>query len=224
MSYETPKKILIIGGGRGAYQVLDILSSMGEPDIIAGIVDDDPDKLETKIWGVPVIGDMCMLGAMYEEKEFTHAIIAISSSIAVRYKLFKQCKKLGIPMANAIDPTAKIAYGAKIGEGNVICAFCQIGAMTNVGDNNFFSAYTSFDHHCNIGSHISTGPGCISSGIVNVGDRVRMACGVFIEPYLTIGNGALLSSGAIVKHDVEPAAKVYPNDSMHECRRASSGN
>lgn len=55
-----------------------------------------------------------------------------------------------------------------------------------VGDNNFISAYNSFDHHSELGSDISTGPGCMTSGLVQIGDRCRLGTRIFIEPHVTL--------------------------------------
>jgi acetyltransferase-like isoleucine patch superfamily enzyme len=100
-----------------------------------------------------------------------------------------------------------LAKDVKIGLGNVICAFCHFGTGTVIGDNNFISAYNSFDHHSVIGSDISTGPGCIASGIVKIGNRVRMGAGIFIEPYLELEDDVQVASGAIILKSV-PARHV----------------
>jgi acetyltransferase-like isoleucine patch superfamily enzyme len=91
-----------------------------------------------------------------------------------------------------------------MGQGNVICANCHLGVATVLGDNNFLSAYNSFDHHNELGSDISTGPGCMTSGLVKLQDRCRLGTGIFIEPYVTIGAGSLVASGAVIVGSVPP--------------------
>ena len=95
-----------------------------------------------------------------------------------------------------------------MGDGNVVCAFCHLGTGARVGDNNFLSAYNSFDHHDDLGSDISTGPGCMASGLVRIESGVRMGTGVFIEPHVTIGAGALVASGAVLTTSVPPGHAV----------------
>jgi UDP-3-O-[3-hydroxymyristoyl] glucosamine N-acyltransferase len=102
------------------------------------------------------------------------------------------------PAANAIDPSARIAAEVELGAGNVVCAFCHFGVGTRIGDNNFLSAYNSFDHHNVVGTDISTGPGCTTSGLVRIGDRARLGTGIFIEPDVEIGAGVQVSSGAVI--------------------------
>ncbi len=103
-----------------------------------------------------------------------------------------------------IDPTARIAAGVQMGAGNVICAFCHFGVGTVIGENNFLSAYNSFDHHTRLGNDISTGPGCMTSGLVEIGDRCRLGTGIFIEPHVHVGAGVQIASGAVIVSSVPP--------------------
>lgn len=70
------------------------------------------------------------------------------------------------------------------GTGNVVCTFCHFGVDTVVGDNNFLSAFSSSDHRNRLGSDISTGPTCATSGLVVVGDCVRLGTGIYVEPHV----------------------------------------
>lgn len=200
------ERVLIIGGGLGATQVLDILH--GDPDrSVVAIIDDSSERWADQVGDVPIVGGRERLAELYRDGLFDSAVVSISTSIPARTKFRELCKELDVPMANAIDHTARIAADVKMGTGNVVCAFCHFGAGAVVGDNNFFSAYNSFDHHCTLGSDMSTGPACVSSGIVKIGDRVRMGTGIFIEPYLEIGDDAQIASGAVIRQPL-PAGHV----------------
>jgi acetyltransferase-like isoleucine patch superfamily enzyme len=201
------ERILVIGGGLGATQVLDILK--GEPARKAvAILDDNASLWGKNYFGVPVIGGIGRMESLYKNKMFDSAIIAISTSVPARTKFRLLCQSLNIPMANAIDGTSRISIDVTIGTGNVICAFCHFGVGTVVGDNNFFSAYNSIDHHCTVGSDSSTGPGCMVSGIVTLGSRLRFGTGIFVEPYLEIGDDVQIASGAIILKSIPPRHTV----------------
>jgi sugar O-acyltransferase (sialic acid O-acetyltransferase NeuD family) len=195
------RRLLIIGAGLGATQVLDILG-MGDEMAGVGIVDDNPDFWGREVGGLPVVGGSERIAELWEARSFDAAVIAISTSVDARARLRQLCRTAGVPLANVMDPTAKIASGASMGTGNVICAFVQLGTQTVLGDNNFISAYNSFDHHNVLGSDISTGPGCMTSGEVHIEDRVRLGTGIFIEPKLTIGEGSVVASGATIVRSV----------------------
>jgi acetyltransferase-like isoleucine patch superfamily enzyme len=205
-SPDGVERILLIGGGLGVTQVIDILKDNHSKEPVA-ILDDDHSLWGKYFYGIPVVGDSTRLEALYQEHAFSSIIITISTSIQARTKFRELCASLNIPLTNAIDKSAKLAKDVKIGLGNVICAFCHFGTGTVIGDNNFISAYNSFDHHSVIGSDISTGPGCIASGIVKIGNRVRMGAGIFIEPYLELEDDVQVASGAIILKSV-PARHV----------------
>ena len=144
---------------------------------------------------MPVVGTFDRAAQLFSDGAVDAAVIAISTSVPARTRLRERCAEVGLPLANAIDPTARIARGVTMGVGNVVCAFCHFGVETVLGDNNFISAYNSFDHHNVLGNDISTGPGVMTSGLVTIGDRSRLGTGIFVEPHVEIGAGAQIASG-----------------------------
>ncbi len=201
LSAPGKERVLLIGGGLGATQVIDILRK-GQGQAAVGILDDSQEKWGEQVYETPVLGGTDRLEALFAEGGFDKVIVAISTSVAARAKFLARCQQAKIPLANAIDPSATLSQDVRIGEGNVICAFCHFGTSAIIGDNNFFSAYNSYDHHNELGSNISTGPGCMTSGRVTLKDQVRMGTGVFIEPGLELGEGAMIASGAIIVRSV----------------------
>jgi len=209
------ERVAVIGAGLGATQVIDIFAH--ETTILGrhrrrqqaiAIIDDDEHQWAGHVAGVPVVGGKQQLERLFAEGYFDSAVIAIGTSVPARTRFREFCGDLGIPLTNAIDPTARIATDVHLGTGNVVCAFCHFGVGTRIGDNNFLSAFNSFDHHSVLGSDIATGPGCMTSGVVSIGDRVRLGTGIFIEPHLQIGDGAQVASGAVIVNSVPPAHAV----------------
>ncbi|GIF13758.1 biotin/lipoyl-containing protein [Actinoplanes teichomyceticus] len=195
------QRILLVGAALGATQVLDILAGSTTQQAVA-IVDDDVSRWGGEVHGVPVVGGTGRLTELFRAGAFDAAVIAIGRSPAVRARFRQVCADAGIPLANAIDPTAKIATDVRLGQGNIICAFCHVATGVRMGDNNFFSAYTSFDHHSVIGNDNATGPSCYTSGKVTIGDRVRFGTGIVIEPDVQIGDDAAIASGAVIVSSV----------------------
>lgn len=199
-------RIALIGAGLGVTQVIDILQAAGSGAAVA-IIDDDPSRWAGEVMGVPVVGGFARLVTLFGQGAFDAAIITISTSVPARARLREALAANGIPLANAIDPTARIAVGVTFGMGNVICAFCHFGVDTVVGDNNFLSACNSYDHHNRLGSDISTGPACVTSGLVVLGDRVRLGTGIYIEPHVELGDDVQVASGSVIVASV-PAGHV----------------
>ena len=190
-------RIALIGAGLGATQVIDILQAAESGSAVA-IVDDDASRWAGEVMGVPVVGGFEQLVTLFGKGAFDAAIIAISTSVPARARLRKALEANGIPLANAIDPTTRIAVDVTFGTGNVVCAFCHFGVGTVVGHNNFLSAFNSYDHHNQLGSDISTGPGCMTSGLVVLGDQVRLGTGIYVEPHVEIGDDAQIASGSVI--------------------------
>jgi sugar O-acyltransferase (sialic acid O-acetyltransferase NeuD family) len=191
------RRLVIIGAGLGATQVLDILLHDETQQAVA-VVDDDVARLGDEVDGVPVLGGVDRALELFRERAIDAAVISISTSVPARTRLRERCEQAGLLLANVIDPTARIARDVRIGTGNVVCANCHFGVGTIVGDNNFISAYNSFDHHSVIGSDISTGPGCMASGLVEIGDCCRLGTGIFIEPKVSLGAGVQVASGSVI--------------------------
>jgi acetyltransferase-like isoleucine patch superfamily enzyme len=190
-------RIALVGAGLGATQVIDILQAAKSGTAVA-IFDDDASRWAGEVMGVPVVGGFKRLVALFSEGAFDAAIITISTSVPARVRLREALAASGIPLANAIHPTARIADGVTFGTGNVVCAFCNFNVGTVVGDNNVLSAYNSYDHHNRLGSDISTGPACVTSGLVVLGDRVRLGTGIFIEPDVKLGDDVQVASGSVI--------------------------
>ena len=199
------ERVAVIGAGFGANQVIDIFATdptgltprRGRQQAVA-VIDDDERRWAGRLAGVPIVGGAQHLEGLFASGHLDSAVIAIGTSIPARTRYRELCGALGIPLTNAIDPTARICTGVELGTGNIICAHCHFGVGTRIGDNNMLSAHNSFDHHNVLGTDITTGPGCTTSGLVSIGDRVRLGMGICIEPHVEIGCGAQVASGAVI--------------------------
>jgi sugar O-acyltransferase (sialic acid O-acetyltransferase NeuD family) len=201
------QRLLIIGGGLGAVQVLDSLSR-SEHQRATAIVDDNRNLRGKTVMGVPILGGQESIDVLFKQKLFDAAVVSVSTSIAFRQKMGEKLLQLNIPMANIIDPSARVQRNAVLGVGNVILAYCHIGACASVGNGNFFSPYVDVEHHCVVGDFCTFGPGVMMSSLVTVGARVKFGTGIFIEPKLTIGPDSIIGSGAILARDIPPNSIV----------------
>lgn len=199
------QRLVIVGGGEGAVQILDALAKIPGQHAVA-IVDDNATLHGRSVAGVPVVGpvDATHVKQMIQQNQADGVVISVSTSIPFRQRIFDEWSAAGIPFANVVHPSAQVGINAAIGAGNVILAFCQIGPCATVGNNNFLSAYCSIEHHSTLGNHCSFGPGVITSSRANIGDRARFGTGIFIEPHITVGHDSVVGSGCILWSDVPP--------------------
>ncbi len=100
-----------------------------------------------------------------------------------------------------------------MGQGNLIMSHCRVGTCATVGDNNFLSAFCDIEHHNQLGSHCSFGPGVATSSKVRIGDRVKFGTGIFIEPLVHIGDDCVIGSGCAIWENIPPRCtlKTKPN-------------
>jgi len=206
--YPTNKvqRLLILGAGRGAVQILDALTRIPGQRCV-GLLDDDTSVHGKTVMGCPVLGAMGEGARLWQEHFFDAVIISISTSIKARVKLFQQYTSAGIPFANVIDPSALVMTSASLGTGNVILALCHIGTCAAIGDNNFLSARTHIEHHNIMGDHCTFGPGVFTSSRVKIGQRVKFGTGIFIEPGITVGDDSIVASGAVLTRHI-PARTI----------------
>jgi UDP-perosamine 4-acetyltransferase len=209
------KKILIIGAGNGGEVIVNILSYDKENEII-GFLDDNKALHGKQLAGRAVIGGSDKIEELHGQGRFTHLIISITSNMKVRKMLFERFRSKGYDFVNAIHPKAHIEPSAKIGTGNIICAFVHIGYGAVIGDDNLLSVNSSIEHHNRVGSHILFGPNCVTSGDVHIGDNCIFGTGIFVEPHIRIGNNVLVASGSIIishlKEDTILKSKVRAAD------------
>lgn len=202
---NRPQRILIIGGGNGAVQIIDALARLPRQRAVA-ILDDNAALHGKQVAGVPILGaiDLARAADMHAAGQFDAAIISISTSIPARARFFEQWKGHGIPFANVIHPSCVVGLNVTWGEGNVVMALCHFGACATIGDNNFLSAFCSIEHHCTLGSHCSFGPAVVTSSRVHIDDRVRFGTGIHIEPGIQIGEDSVIASGLAITQHVPP--------------------
>jgi sugar O-acyltransferase (sialic acid O-acetyltransferase NeuD family) len=200
---NRPQRILIVGGGNGAVQILDALAKLPNQQAVA-ILDDNGAVQGKTVAGVPIVGpiDLTWAADALAAHRYDAAVISISTSIPVRARIYDAWKARGIPFANIVHPSCVVGINVAWGEGNVVMALCHVGACATVGDNNFVSAFCSIEHHCVLGSHCSFGPGVVTSSRVHIGDRVRFGTGIFVEPGVTIGEDSVIASGLAIAQPI----------------------
>jgi sugar O-acyltransferase (sialic acid O-acetyltransferase NeuD family) len=194
-------RVVLVGGGYGANQVLSVLLFEAGTQVV-GILDDDARKHGQRIKGVEILGATPMLERLAGEGAVDAAICSIGGNIAARVGVHTAAERAGLRLANAIHPTAAFDDGARLGLGNFFGAFCYVGCDTSIGDNCFFSSRTTIEHHNRVGDHVTTGPNCATSGVVTIGSRVKFGAGVVVEPRLSIGAGSTIASNVAISVDI----------------------
>lgn len=198
------ERVLLIGGGGGGGSITIDAIQRGTHQLAVGILDNNVALHGKTMFGVPVLGDNEMVGALWRQGAFDAAIIVVTANVDERAALFESVRSLGVKFTNVIDPSATLRANVQLGVGNLIMANAFLAACVSLGDNNFLASHTCIEHHSVVGSHCTFGPRTVTSGAVTIGDRVKMGMNVMLEPYLSIGSGSLIPSGLTVIDSVPP--------------------
>jgi exopolysaccharide biosynthesis polyprenyl glycosylphosphotransferase len=76
------RRVLLVGGGKTGQILLSVIADLWPPPFfMVGIIDDDPDKMETLIEDLPVIGASEHLPEIVAENQISDIIVAISGEM-----------------------------------------------------------------------------------------------------------------------------------------------
>ncbi len=97
-SDHEPKRLLIIGAGMGAREIIiAIKNSMKDKYSIVGIIDDNTNKMNKTILGVPVVGTRYDIPDVVKEKKVNLIFFAINRITSLsRKKIIEICQNTGV--------------------------------------------------------------------------------------------------------------------------------
>ena len=195
MDAEEGRRLVVLGAGGHAKVVLATALAAGWH--VAGLYDDDPDKLGLRILGVPVVGNLPAPGSLGGQ----WVVAAFGSNarraeMAIRYS--------GARWASVIHPSAQVHGSVRIGEGTVVFAGAVLQPDTTLGSHVIINTGATVDHDCRLGDFVHVAPGSHLAGGVRVDSGVFMGIGSVAIPGVHIGVGCTLGAGAVVVRDLSP--------------------
>ncbi len=198
------ERVVVIGAGKGAEVVVDILLE-SKNKLIVGLVDDNIKNFI--YYPLPIIySNIEKFPEEFDKNAYDTVIISIGanfSTLNLRKKIYTDYTAKGIKFTNAISLTAEIRKFTELGDGNIIGSMVYIGTKTYLGNNNLISYGCKIGHHNTIGNHNLFAPGVITSGSVNIGDFCIFGAGVCTQNRLKIGNNVIIPTGYSVFTDIE---------------------
>lgn len=200
------RPIIVVGAGGHAKVVIDtLLASSAE---IIGATDSNPEKIDTRILGVPVIGtDEVILQYKPEQIYLANGIGSVGLP-TIRTGIFNYFKNLGYSFISSIHPSAVVASDVMVVEGAQIMAGAIIQPGCHIGSNSIINTGTSVDHDCFIGSHVHLAPRATLSGSVQIGDGVHIGTAAVLIQGVEIGKNSVVGAGAVVVKNVPQNTKV----------------
>jgi sugar O-acyltransferase (sialic acid O-acetyltransferase NeuD family) len=203
------KKIVIIGAGNFACQLLDIVDACNrlypQYEILGYIVDSAYGAPGTVINGFPILGDHDWFGRHQDAEVFAISSVAAP---AVRSRLAAQSKECGSRFCNIVHPAAILSRHASFGEDVVIGADSILIFQNRIGN------HVHMDVHCSIGEYaiiedfVTLSPAVRVSGNVTIGKGAFIGTGVNIIENVRIGEWCVIGAGSTIIRDVPPNTTV----------------
>jgi len=197
------ERVVIIGAGRGAEVVTDIILE-DKDKIIVGLVDDHVKEFKYFKFNV-IFNDIFEFPQSFDRNFYDTVIISIGANLKtmqLRDRIYKHYKQFDIKFTNAISKTTEIRRGVEIGEGNIIGSRAYVGTMTIIGNNNSISYGALIGHHNVIGDSNLIAPGVVTSGSVTIGSNCIISAGVSVINRVKIGDNVILPVGYAVTKDL----------------------
>ncbi|HEY3246443.1 MAG TPA: acetyltransferase [Phycisphaerae bacterium] len=199
-------RYIVVGAGGHGRVVLDILRVREDAQPV-GFIDSNRDLLGRRIDGLKVLGTLDDLPRLREELRLDGAVVAIGDN-GVRREFAQQISDIGLPLINAIHPSANLAGNANIGSNVVIAAGALVCAHCQIGDSVILNTGCIVDHESMIGTATHICPGARLAGRVTVESGAFVGIGATVIQNIRIGYEAVIGAGAVVIEDVAPLTTV----------------
>jgi UDP-perosamine 4-acetyltransferase len=198
--------LVIWGAGAHARVVAEIVRLGGEYEL-AGFLDDvHPERHQTDIDGLPILGGREQLDRLHEHG-VEHLVLAFGHG-AARLRLAELVHERGYRLATLVHPRAIVGSGVPLGEGTVIKGGAVIDVDVRIGAN-VIVATAIIGHGSVLEDGVLVSTGASLAGRVLVGRGSRIGVGASVKDRVRVGAGCLIGAGAVVVRDIPDAVVAY---------------
>lgn len=212
MTRETAgdgEKIIIYGAGGLGREILQLvrLTLCPKGARVLGFVDDHVAP-GTVLNDAAVLGDGSLLDTMTEPFSLILGF-AYPEGKKEKYGQFKKNPLISFP--SVVHPSAYVSEYARMGEGTVIAASCNISVDTSLGVCVFFNTGVLLGHDSTVGDFTSVMPLSAISGNVAIGEGCLIGAQSAIKQGIKIGRSCVVGMGSIVLRDIPDDSTVLGN-------------
>ena len=104
--------------------------------------------------------------------------------------------------------TAIVSEYCEIGEGSILAHHALIEAKSHIGKHFQANIFSYVAHDCTIGDYVTFAPRVNCNGNVTIGDGAYIGTGAILKQGVSVGEGATIGMGAVVTKDV-PAGETW---------------
>ena len=202
------KKVVIIGAGGFAREVLDICEACNQKkptyEVMGFIVDQQYGSPGTLINGKPILGEYSWLENNAEQVLVTCAVGAPHH----RYQLINRAQNLGCKFVTLIHPSAILTRWVTYGEGVIITAGCILTNQISIGSHVHINLNCTIGHDAVINDFVTLSPGVHVSGNVLIQQGCYIGTGANIIEKINFGAWSIIGAGSTIVNDVPPNTTV----------------
>ena len=169
-------------------------------------LDSDPAKHGNALDGLIIRGGMQQIGGL-RRAGVRGAIVAIGDS-RERVRIAGELRAQGMHLVSAIHPLASIAPSARLGEHVIIGARSIVCVHARIGDHCVLSTGSIVEHDNRLGTGVFLHPAVRLAGGVVIDSYATLGIGACVIPYRRVGARAQVDPGAVVIRDVLPGTTV----------------
>ncbi len=192
------KKIYLVGGGGHCVSCIDVIESTGQYQIL-GVIDNDIDKVNTKILNYPIVGtDKELSKFVSDDVEFLVTIGQIKS-FEIRKNVTNLILSLGGRLATVISSRAYVSQHALVKEGSIVMHDALINAGAVVGKNCIVNTKSLIEHEAQIGDYCHLSTGSIVNGQVIIEDGVFVGSQSVLLQNIKVPKNTIISAGSFYR-------------------------
>jgi len=201
------QRLVIIGAGGFGREVLDVIEAINfdyastgtQPFEVLGFLDDgEPDLMLLAAYGVAHLGPVAHLEQMPADVGY---VIGIGSPEA-RAKIDGYCLSLSRPSPVLVHPSATMGRKVELGPGTVICSHVSLTNHITLGRHVHVNINCTVGHDAALNDYVTLSPLVAISGNVTAHEGAFFGTGCDVNPGLTVGEYAVVGTGAAVVRDV----------------------
>jgi sugar O-acyltransferase (sialic acid O-acetyltransferase NeuD family) len=205
------QRLLILGTGGSAFDVLDIVEAINatEPTWeLAGFLD-DARPAGSRHMGLEVLGPL-RDSPRFDRYMFINSI-GSDRTFRRRPEILASTGLAADRFATLVHPSASVSSRARLGHGVIVNPGVIIAGGVSIGDHVMVCPGCIVGHESSIGDYTVLAPGAVISGLVEVEPTCYVGARAVIRQKLRIGAQVLIGMGAVVVRDVRDGSCVVGN-------------
>ena len=202
------RKIIILGAGGFAREVLDIIEARNadrrEFDPLGYIVESAYGEPDTVINDLPILGDF----QWFESHSYQVEVICGVGAPEIRRRLVLRAQEWNLRFFNIFHPSAILTPRIHTGTGVVITAGCILTNQIRIGDHVQINLDCTIGHDAILHDFVTLAPGVHVSGRVTLETGCYIGTGANLLERLTLGEWSIVGAGCTVIRDVPANATI----------------